>query len=262
MLDMGEPVRIDDVARRLIAQSGRDIDIVYTGLRPGEKLHEDLFGAGRARRPPGAPADLPRPRPAARPGRRARPSTPGSPPPPSPPSCRTCARAAMSPVRPPSAVRRSPPEPGHGPGRVAPAPRPHATPGAWPAHEQDPPRPPHAPRRRGLSLAHARSCGAAVKRTVDLVGPTIGLVAGPAGPAGGGPPGAPTAGRPGAVPPGSPGPPRPVVQAGEVPDHDRRARRRRPAPARRASASPGSVGILRASASTSCPSCGTCSAAT
>src|SRR5256714_729636 len=35
---------LDDVARRLIAQSGRDVEIVYTGLRPGEKLHEDLFG--------------------------------------------------------------------------------------------------------------------------------------------------------------------------------------------------------------------------
>jgi FlaA1/EpsC-like NDP-sugar epimerase/dTDP-4-amino-4,6-dideoxygalactose transaminase/lipopolysaccharide/colanic/teichoic acid biosynthesis glycosyltransferase len=46
VLDMGEPMLLDDVARRLIADSGRDIDIVYTGLRPGEKLHEDLFGHG------------------------------------------------------------------------------------------------------------------------------------------------------------------------------------------------------------------------
>src|SRR5205085_12172352 len=44
VLDMGEPVRLDDVARRLIADSGRSIDIVYTGLRPGEKLDEDLTG--------------------------------------------------------------------------------------------------------------------------------------------------------------------------------------------------------------------------
>ena len=44
VLDMGEPMLLDDVARRLIAESGRDIDIAYTGLRPGEKLHEDLFG--------------------------------------------------------------------------------------------------------------------------------------------------------------------------------------------------------------------------
>ena len=44
VLDMGEPVRIDDVARRLIARSGRTIEIRYTGLRPGEKLHERLVG--------------------------------------------------------------------------------------------------------------------------------------------------------------------------------------------------------------------------
>jgi FlaA1/EpsC-like NDP-sugar epimerase len=42
ILDMGEPVRILDVARRMIAMSGKDIEIVYTGLRPAEKLHEDL----------------------------------------------------------------------------------------------------------------------------------------------------------------------------------------------------------------------------
>ena len=46
VLDMGEPILLDAVARRLIAESGRAIDIVYTGLRPGEKLHEDLFGRG------------------------------------------------------------------------------------------------------------------------------------------------------------------------------------------------------------------------
>lgn len=42
ILDMGEPVRILDVAQRMITMSGKDIDIVYTGLRDGEKLHEDL----------------------------------------------------------------------------------------------------------------------------------------------------------------------------------------------------------------------------
>lgn len=42
VLDMGEPVRIDDVARRLAATAERPVDIVYTGLRPGEKLHEKL----------------------------------------------------------------------------------------------------------------------------------------------------------------------------------------------------------------------------
>jgi len=46
VLDMGEPVRIVEVARLLAAQAPRPIDITFTGLRPGEKLHEDLFGAG------------------------------------------------------------------------------------------------------------------------------------------------------------------------------------------------------------------------
>jgi hypothetical protein len=46
ILDMGEPVRILDVAQRMIAMSGKDIDIVFTGLRPGEKMHEDLMGEG------------------------------------------------------------------------------------------------------------------------------------------------------------------------------------------------------------------------
>lgn len=43
ILDMGEPVRIDDVARYMIDKSGRDIEIVYTGLRPGEKMTERLI---------------------------------------------------------------------------------------------------------------------------------------------------------------------------------------------------------------------------
>ena len=46
VLDMGDPVRIYDVARRLVAQSRKKIPIVFTGLRPGEKLHEELFGEG------------------------------------------------------------------------------------------------------------------------------------------------------------------------------------------------------------------------
>jgi FlaA1/EpsC-like NDP-sugar epimerase len=44
VLDMGDPVKIVDVARQMAAQSPRPIEIVFTGLRPGEKLHEDLFG--------------------------------------------------------------------------------------------------------------------------------------------------------------------------------------------------------------------------
>ena len=43
VLDMGQPVRISDLARRLINESGKRIEITYTGLRPGEKLHEVLF---------------------------------------------------------------------------------------------------------------------------------------------------------------------------------------------------------------------------
>jgi FlaA1/EpsC-like NDP-sugar epimerase len=46
VLDMGQPVRIADMARRLVADSGREVEIVFTGLRPGEKLTEDLFGPG------------------------------------------------------------------------------------------------------------------------------------------------------------------------------------------------------------------------
>ncbi|MDO5498152.1 MAG: nucleoside-diphosphate sugar epimerase/dehydratase [Propionibacteriaceae bacterium] len=43
VLDMGEPVRIVEVAERLIQQADKDIKIVFTGLREGEKLHEVLF---------------------------------------------------------------------------------------------------------------------------------------------------------------------------------------------------------------------------
>ena len=62
VLDMGEPVRIDDLARKMIRLMGRsvrddanpdgDIAIVHTGLRPGEKLYEELqIGANLTRTP-------------------------------------------------------------------------------------------------------------------------------------------------------------------------------------------------------------------
>lgn len=47
ILDMGDPVKIVDLARDMILLSGlrypEDIDIVFTGIRPGEKLYEELF---------------------------------------------------------------------------------------------------------------------------------------------------------------------------------------------------------------------------
>jgi len=51
VLEMGDQVKIVEVAKTLIRLSGRkDIDIVYTGLRPGEKLSEDLFSTYEERR--------------------------------------------------------------------------------------------------------------------------------------------------------------------------------------------------------------------
>ena len=47
VFDMGHPVKIDTLARRMIELSGlvpdKDIDVVYTGLRPGEKLYEEVL---------------------------------------------------------------------------------------------------------------------------------------------------------------------------------------------------------------------------
>jgi FlaA1/EpsC-like NDP-sugar epimerase len=54
MLDMGEPVKIVNLAQDLIELSGlelgQDIEIVFTGVRPGEKLHEELFTPGETYR--------------------------------------------------------------------------------------------------------------------------------------------------------------------------------------------------------------------
>jgi len=50
MLDMGDPVKIADLARRLIRMSGlqpdKDIEIEIVGTRPGEKIHEQLWSEG------------------------------------------------------------------------------------------------------------------------------------------------------------------------------------------------------------------------
>jgi FlaA1/EpsC-like NDP-sugar epimerase len=47
VFDMGKPVKIDDLARRMITLAGftpdKDIKIEYTGLRPGEKLYEEVL---------------------------------------------------------------------------------------------------------------------------------------------------------------------------------------------------------------------------
>ncbi|MFZ1086538.1 MAG: nucleoside-diphosphate sugar epimerase/dehydratase [Terracidiphilus sp.] len=54
VLDMGEPVRILDLAKTLIRISGKketEVQIQFTGMRPGEKLHEELFYSSEMRLP-------------------------------------------------------------------------------------------------------------------------------------------------------------------------------------------------------------------
>ena len=54
VLDMGEPIKIMDLARQMVHLSGRsrdEVQIEVTGLRPGEKLHEELFYADETLRP-------------------------------------------------------------------------------------------------------------------------------------------------------------------------------------------------------------------
>ena len=46
ILDMGQPVKILDIAHRMIEMSGKVVPIEFTGLRPGEKLHEELISLG------------------------------------------------------------------------------------------------------------------------------------------------------------------------------------------------------------------------
>jgi len=63
VLDMGEPVRIDEVARIMVGRSERKVSIDYTGLRAGEKLTEVLLGEGevdsRPRHPMISHVDVP-----------------------------------------------------------------------------------------------------------------------------------------------------------------------------------------------------------
>ena len=51
ILDMGEPVKIADVAQRMVDAEGGDIEVVFTGLREGEKLHEILLAENEAGQP-------------------------------------------------------------------------------------------------------------------------------------------------------------------------------------------------------------------
>jgi O-antigen biosynthesis protein WbqV len=59
VLDMGTPVKIADLARQMIRLAGlqpeKDVEIEFTGLRPGEKLFEELFHAGERIEPTGVP---------------------------------------------------------------------------------------------------------------------------------------------------------------------------------------------------------------
>ncbi|MDQ1505367.1 MAG: hypothetical protein QOD57_3094, partial [Actinomycetota bacterium] len=185
VLDMGEPMLLDDVARRLIAESGRDIDIVYTGLRPGEKLHEDLFGAGEqvVRRvhalishvhvPPLDPATIegldPRLRAATITAQLADLCRAAMP--------RTATMPATSGADRPRAGHG--PTTGPGPGRT-PSPMPRTRP-SFPPPPAPVPRASGAasrsrpPRHRGLRVL-VPVCSAALKRTIDIMVAAIGLL--------------------------------------------------------------------------------------
>jgi O-antigen biosynthesis protein WbqV len=62
VLDMGDPVKIVDLARRMVRLSGlrpeKDVEIRFTGLRPGEKLYEELFHGQEPPKPTAFPGLL------------------------------------------------------------------------------------------------------------------------------------------------------------------------------------------------------------
>ena len=62
LLNMGEPVKITELARQMIRLAGlrpeKDVEIVYTGTRPGEKLTEELFHDHESLVPTGHPGLL------------------------------------------------------------------------------------------------------------------------------------------------------------------------------------------------------------
>lgn len=55
ILDMGKPVKILDIANRMIEMSGKRVELIFSGLRAGEKLHEDLFSQHESLQPSSHP---------------------------------------------------------------------------------------------------------------------------------------------------------------------------------------------------------------
>ena len=58
VLDMGEPVKILDLARHMIRLAGKEPEITFVGVRPGEKLHEELWTEGETVGPTSHPKIL------------------------------------------------------------------------------------------------------------------------------------------------------------------------------------------------------------
>ncbi len=139
VLDMGEPVRIVDLARAMIDLSGldpdRDIDIEIVGARPGEKLHEELFNSYERARPDRGREDPAAPSASRWRSRRSSRCSPRS-------AC-SCSRATppawrrRSPSCPPSAASRRAPQQGE-PRPAAPGARPRD---GGPGRQRDAPAP-------------------------------------------------------------------------------------------------------------------------